>query len=206
MNENTTRIQMLCADLSRIYNYRKEDLPQNKLGLRLSILRYFIVDNSFRSIYFYRLANSGIFKNINELKFLLLIIRRILQCLDIPFTAKIEEGLFMGHPKGVVLHPLCIIGKNVTILQEVTIGGNIGKMKDGREAPTIGNNVLIGAGAKVLGPISIGDNSMIGANAVVIKDVPSNSVAVGVPAKVVKKVRKSFIEIEKMEKERICNQ
>lgn len=71
-----------------------------------------------------------------------------------------------------------LIGENATISHEVTLGGNIYKIKEGRGAPILGSNVLIGAGAKVLGPIKIGDNSIVGANAVVMKDIPQNSVAI----------------------------
>ena len=102
----------------------------------------------------------------------------------------------MPHAECIIMSESCIIGDNVTILQGVTIGGNIFKVKNGQRSPIIGDNVLIGAGAKILGPVKIGDNSMIGANAVVVKDVPKNSVAVGIPAKVTKKIEKSFVELE----------
>ena len=103
----------------------------------------------------------------------------------------------MGNPKCIVIHHKCSFGKNVTILQNVTLGGNINKKKGNQISPIIGDNVLLGAGAKILGPVYIGNNSMIGANAVVINDVPKNSVAVGIPAKVVKKVDKSYFELSK---------
>ncbi|MGB9937075.1 MAG: serine O-acetyltransferase EpsC [Methanobacterium sp.] len=192
------RTHLLREDLIRMLAYHNNNLSES--NLRFTILKFFLISQSFRSIYFYRLANTGVFKKIQWLNTLLLVASRIFKCVDIPFTAKIGEGFFMGHPKGIILHPKCIIGKNATILQGVTIGGNIGKMKDGRTFPIIGDNVLIGAGAKILGPVIIGDNSMIGANAVVIKDIPNNSVAVGVPAKVIKKVKKPFIEIERSNK------
>ncbi|MDD5174507.1 MAG: serine O-acetyltransferase EpsC [Candidatus Omnitrophota bacterium] len=98
--------------------------------------------------------------------------------------ATIGKGLFIDHGMGVVIGETAVIGDNVTLYQGVTLGGT-GKEK-GKRHPTIGNNVVIGAGAKVLGDIKIGDNSYIGSNAVVIKDTPDNSTVVGVPGRVTK--------------------
>jgi serine O-acetyltransferase len=99
--------------------------------------------------------------------------------------ATIGKALFIDHGMGVVIGETTEIGDNCTIYQGVTLGGT-GKDK-GKRHPTIGNNVLIGAGAKILGPFKVGDNSKIAANAVVLDEVPPNSTAVGVPAKVVKR-------------------
>jgi len=98
--------------------------------------------------------------------------------------AKIGKGFFIDHGMGVVIGETAEIGDNVTIYQGVTLGGT-GKEK-GKRHPTIGNNVIIAAGAKVLGNIKIGDNVKIGAGSVVIRDVPSNSTVVGVPGRIVK--------------------
>ncbi len=98
--------------------------------------------------------------------------------------AEIGKSFFIDHGMGVVIGETSIIGDNVTIFQGVTLGGT-GKEK-GKRHPTIGNNVVIGTGAKVLGNITVGDNSYIGANAVVIKDVPVNSTVVGVPGRITK--------------------
>lgn len=99
--------------------------------------------------------------------------------------AKIGRGLFIDHGMGVVIGETTEIGDNCTLYQGVTLGGT---GKDvGKRHPTVGNNVMIGAGAKVLGPIEIDDNSKIAANAVVLKRVPENSTAVGIPAKVVRR-------------------
>ncbi len=99
--------------------------------------------------------------------------------------AKIGKGLFIDHGAGVVIGETAEIGDNCTIYQNVTLGGT---GKDvGKRHPTLGNNVLVGAGARVLGPFTIGDNSKIAANAVVLEEVPPNCTAVGVPAKVVKR-------------------
>ena len=100
----------------------------------------------------------------------------------------------------MIPHPQCIviggatIGENVTVQQGVTIGANIDKADSGRKYPIIRDNVLIGAGAKVLGPLTVGCNSIIGANAVVINDVPEHSVAVGIPARIVGPNRLDYLK------------
>ena len=98
--------------------------------------------------------------------------------------AKIGKGLFIDHGMGVVIGETSVIGDNVTLFQGVSLGGT-GKEK-GKRHPNIGNNVVVGTGAKVLGNITVGDNSYVGANAVVIKDVPLNSTVVGVPGRITK--------------------
>ena len=98
--------------------------------------------------------------------------------------AKIGKRFFIDHGMGVVIGETAIIGDDVLIYQGVTLGGT--GLEKGKRHPTIGNNIVIGAGAKVLGNITIGDNSYIGSNAVVIKDVPPNSTVVGVPGRITK--------------------
>lgn len=109
---------------------------------------------------------------------------RWLTGIEIHPGASIGQGLFIDHGMGVVVGETSIIGDNVTLFQGVTLGGT-GK-EQGKRHPTIGHNVVVGAGAKVLGNITVGDNSYIGANAVVIRDVPPNSTVVGVPGHVTK--------------------
>ena len=104
--------------------------------------------------------------------------------IEIHPAAQIGKGLFIDHGCGVVIGETTIIGDNCTIYQGATLGGT-GKHV-GKRHPTIGNNVMIGAGAKVLGPVIIGDNSKVAAGAVVLKDIPENSTAVGIPARVVR--------------------
>jgi len=100
--------------------------------------------------------------------------------------AVIGKGLFIDHGIGVVIGETAIIGDNVTLFHGVTLGGT-GKEK-GKRHPTIGNNVFIGSGAKILGNIKIGNNVKIGANAVVLKSIEDNTTVVGVPGEVVKKL------------------
>ena len=115
---------------------------------------------------------------------------RSLTGIEIHPGAKIGKGLFIDHGMGVVIGETAEIGNNVTLFQGVTLGGT-GKEK-GKRHPTIGNNVVIGAGAKVLGSFTIGDNVQIGANAVVVREVPSNAVVVGVPGRIVRQEGRHF--------------
>jgi len=98
--------------------------------------------------------------------------------------AKIGKNLFIDHGMGVVIGETAEVGDNVLIYHGVTLGGT-GHDGDAKRHPTVGNNVVIGTGAKLLGPITIGDNAKIGANAVVLKDVPKNKTAVGIPARII---------------------
>lgn len=98
--------------------------------------------------------------------------------------ARIGKRFFIDHGMGVVIGETAIIGDDVLLYQGVTLGGT--GLEKGKRHPTIGNNVVIGTGAKVLGNIIVGDNSYIGANAVVIRDVPPNSTVVGVPGRITK--------------------
>lgn len=100
--------------------------------------------------------------------------------------AQIGKGFFIDHGHGVIIGETTIIGDNVTLYQGVTLGGT-GK-EHGKRHPTIGNNVMISAGAKVLGSFTIGDNSKIGAGSVVLREVPPGSTVVGVPGRVVKRM------------------
>ncbi len=99
--------------------------------------------------------------------------------------AKIETGFFIDHGMGVVIGETSEIGKNVTLYHGVTLGGV--SLEKGKRHPTLEDNVVVGAGAKILGAITIGQGSRIGANAVVVKTVPENSVVVGVPGQTVKR-------------------
>ncbi len=98
--------------------------------------------------------------------------------------AKIGKGLFIDHGMGVIIGETTEIGDYCTIYQGVTLGGT-GKDK-GKRHPTLGNNVMVGAGAKILGPFKVGDNAKVGSNALVLSEVPPNATAVGVPARVVR--------------------
>ena len=98
--------------------------------------------------------------------------------------ATIGKNLFIDHGMGVVIGETCIIGDNVTLFHGVTLGGT-GK-ENGKRHPTIGNNVFIGSGAKILGNITIGNNVKIGANSVILESIPDNVTVVGIPGKIIK--------------------
>ncbi len=110
---------------------------------------------------------------------------RWLTGIEIHPGAQIGRGIFIDHGMGVVIGETTVIGDNVTLFQGVTLGGT-GKEK-GKRHPTLGNNVVVGAGAKVLGNIQIGEQVSVGANAVVLQDVPANSTVVGVPGRVARR-------------------
>jgi serine O-acetyltransferase len=129
---------------------------------------------------------ASFFYRIN-LKFMARLISqraRFLTGIEIHPGAKIGKNLFIDHGTGIVIGETAEIGDSCTIYHGVTLGG-LGNSQIKRH-PTIGNNVMIGCGAKILGPIRIGNNVKIGANAVVLKDVPDNSTIVGVPGKMIK--------------------
>ena len=108
---------------------------------------------------------------------------KFLTGIEILPAATIGKGLFIDHGTGVVIGETAVVGDHCTLYQGVTLGGT-GK-QTGKRHPTLGNNVMVGAGAKLLGNFTVGDHAKIAAGAVVLKDVPSNSTAVGIPAHVV---------------------
>ncbi|HBL41003.1 MAG TPA: serine O-acetyltransferase [Ruminococcaceae bacterium] len=116
--------------------------------------------------------------------------------IEIHPAAQIGKRFFVDHGTGVVIGETAVIGNDVTLYQGVTLGGT--GHHTGKRHPTIGNNVLIGAGAKVLGPFSVGDNSNIAAGAVVLDEIPPNSTGVGVPARVVKQNGKRVDDLDQI--------
>ena len=136
------------------------------------------------AVFFHRISHF-LFKK--KLKFLARVfsqLSRFLTGIEIHPGATIGKRLFIDHGMGVVIGETAEIGDDVTIFHQVTLGGT-GKII-GKRHPTIENGVMISTGAKVLGPVIIGENSKIGANAVILGDIPKNSTAVGLPARIVK--------------------
>ena len=133
--------------------------------------------------YIYRIANCLHKWHIPIIPFVFQQLLRFIFCCFIPYQTKIGKNAHFSHlGMGVVLHKACVIGNNAIIDQQVTIGG-----RTDDKLPVIGDNVRIGAGAKVLGGVHIGNNAKVGANAVVLIDVPDGATAVGVPARIVQK-------------------
>jgi serine O-acetyltransferase len=146
------------------------------------------------AIFFHRIAHVLYDLRVPFLPRLISQISRFLTLIEIHPGAKIGKGFFIDHGTGVVIGETCEIGENVTIFQGVTLGGT-GKEK-GKRHPTIGNNVVVGAGAIVLGAITIGDKSRIGAGAVVTKAVPPDSTVVGNPAWVLRREGRKLNPLE----------
>ncbi len=122
---------------------------------------------------------------------------RFLTGIEIHPGAKLGKGIFIDHGSGIVIGETAEVGDGCTLYQGVTLGGT-GK-DHGKRHPTLKENVLVGSGAKILGPFTIGENSKIAANAVVLKEIPPNSTAVGVPAKVVRQNGKKVKEAAELD-------
>lgn len=146
-----------------------------------SKIEVFLLYPSVHALIAYRIAHYLYGKKLFFLARIVSQLSRFFTGIEIHPGATIRKGLFIDHGMGVVIGETAEIGDDVTLYHGVTLGGT-GKDK-GKRHPTVGNGVIIGAGAKVLGPINIGDNSKIGANSVVLKDVPAGATAVGSPAK-----------------------
>ena len=150
-----------------------------------SVIEVICCYSGLHAIWLHRISHALYLKGWVLLPRLISNLGRFLTGIEIHPGATIGEGLFIDHGSGVVIGETTIIGDYCTIYQNVTLGGT---GKDvGKRHPTLGNNVLVGAGARVLGPFKVGDNAKIAANAVVLSEVPPNCTAVGVPARVVKR-------------------
>lgn len=137
------------------------------------------------ALFWHRIAHKLFINNFKVLGRVIMGLSQILTNIDIHPAAKIGRRVFIDHGIGVVIGETAVVGDDVTIYQGVTLGG-VNAVK-GKRHPTVESGVVIGSGAKVLGNITIGANSKIGANSVVIKNVPPDSTAVGIPARVIKK-------------------
>ncbi len=131
---------------------------------------------------FHRLAHAIWRRGWTTSARLLSHVARFLTGIEIHPAATLGPGLFIDHGMGVVIGETAEVGENVTLLQGVTLGGT--SLRRGKRHPTLGDNVVVGAGAKIIGAFKIGDGSRIGAGSVVVREVPTNSVVVGVPGRV----------------------
>ena len=152
---------------------------------RLSVI---LTYPSVKAIFFHRIANFFCLAKFDLIARMISQFSRFLTGIEIHPKAKIGKNLFIDHGMGVVIGETSEIGDNVTIYHGVTLGGispsiDSDKQRNVKRHPTLKNNVVVGSGAQILGPISIGENAKVGANAVVTKDVPDNAVMVGMPAK-----------------------
>ena len=141
-----------------------------------------------KAVFFHRIANFFSTAKFHLIARIISQFSRFLTGIEIHPNAKIGKNLFIDHGMGVVIGETSDIGDNVTIYHMATLGGispsiNSDNQREVKRHPTLQDNVVVGSGAQVLGPITIGKNAKIGANAVVTKDVPENGVMVGIPAK-----------------------
>ncbi|MFZ5863993.1 MAG: serine O-acetyltransferase [Nitrospirota bacterium] len=149
-----------------------------------SALEVLLTYSGFHAIVLHRLSHALRCAGVPMIPRLLSQIGRFLTGVEIHPAARIGPGFFIDHGTGVVVGETAEIGESVILFQGVTLGGT-GKER-GKRHPTLGNHVVVGAGAKVLGPITIGDHVKIGANSVVLRSVPAHSTVVGIPGKVIR--------------------
>jgi serine O-acetyltransferase len=150
----------------------------------VNYLEVLLTYSGLHAIIFYRISHALRRLGVPFLPRWISQLGRFFTGIEIHPGAEIGERFFIDHGMGVVIGETTVIGNDVLLYQGVTLGGT--GLQKGKRHPTIGSNVVVGTGAKVLGNITVGDNSYIGANAVVIKDVPPNSTVVGVPGRVTK--------------------
>lgn len=164
-------------------------------------LEIFLLYSGFHAVLFYRISHWFYNHKCLFIARLISQLTRFFTGVEIHPAAKIGKGLVIDHGSGVVIGETTIIGDNCILYQGVTLGGT-GK-DTGKRHPTLGDNVLVGSGAKVLGPFKVGSNSKIASNAVVLSEIPEDSTAVGVPARVTriagKKVKpKNCIDLDQV--------
>jgi len=179
-----------------IFKLLKEDIQTvfKKDPAARSTIEVILCYPGLHAIWFHRIAHWLWNKRLKLLARIISHISRFLTGIEIHPGAKIGRRFFIDHGAGVVIGETSEIGEDVLIYQGVVLGGT--SLEKKKRHPTIGNNVVIGAGAILLGPIKVGDNAKIGAGSVVIKDVPPNTTVVGVPAHVVGKERKKIMGVD----------
>ena len=161
-----------------------------------NILEVLLAYPGFHARQFHRLAHTLFRWHIPVLPRLISHISRFLTGIEIHPGAKIGEGFFIDHGMGVVIGETSEIGDNVTLYQDVTLGGT--SHQRAKRHPTLGNNVVVGVGAQLIGAITIGDNTKVGAGSVVVTSVPANATVVGVPGRVVEVRNPDTDTVEKL--------
>lgn len=169
----------MLSKINKDIEYIMENDPAARAKIEILLLY-----PSLHALIMYRISHLFYNKKLFFIARLISQISRFITGIEIHPGAKIGEGILIDHGMGVVIGETAEVGNRVTIYHGTTLGGT---GKDiGKRHPTVGNDVVIGAGAKILGPINIGSNVKIGANAVVVKDVPNGATVVGIPGKVIK--------------------
>jgi serine O-acetyltransferase len=156
-----------------------------------SILSVILTYPGVKAVFFHNISHFFYVAGFDLIARIISQATRFFTGIEIHPGAKIGKNLFIDHGMGVVIGETSEIGSNVTIYHAVTLGGispsiNSNDQRNEKRHPTIGNDVVIGSGAQIIGPVKIGNSSRIAANAVVVNDVPENSTMVGIPAKAVK--------------------
>ncbi len=156
-----------------------------------SILSIILTYPGVKAVFFHQISNFFYKAGFDLIARIISQTIRFFTGIEIHPGAKIGKNLFIDHGMGVVIGETSEVGDNVTIYHNVTLGGSSPSIDSERQRhekrhPTIGNDVVIGSGAQIIGPIKVGNNSRIAANAVVVKDVPENATMVGIPARAVK--------------------
>ncbi len=149
-----------------------------------NIIEIALTYSGWHALVFHRIAHALFLRNVPILPRLIAHLSRFLTGIEIHPGARIGQGLFIDHGMGVVIGETTEIGEDVTLYQGVTLGGT--GHETGKRHPTIGNGVIIGAGAKVLGPITMGHDVRIGTNSVVLKSVPDGATVVGIPGEIIR--------------------
>jgi len=170
-----------------LYGYIKEDflnVKRNDPALHSTFELFFNYPGLW-SIFFYRHAHWLYNKGLRFLPRLISGLGQFLTTIDIHPAAQIGRRVFIDHGVGVVIGETTIIGDDVVIYQQVTLGGV--SLTKGKRHPTIEDRVVLGAGSKILGNITLGKDSKVGANSVVVKDVPADCTAIGIPARVIQR-------------------
>ncbi len=205
-----------CAECILDLNYRTSDIDRNEIDKELQkILNFFVSDVSaafnkdpaastllevltiypgIKAVLLYRISHFFWKLGMPFIPKYLSDIARQMTSIEIHPGAEIGSDFFIDHGAGVVIGETTVIGNNVTIYAGVVLGGT--SLEKKKRHPTLGENVVVGTGAKILGPVTIGDNVRVGANSVVVNDIPPNSVVVGVPGKIISRKGEKIEKID----------
>jgi len=158
-----------------------------------SVLAVLLTYPGFHAVFLYRIAHSLYARRLTMTARLLSLFARFLTGVEIHPAATIGAGFFIDHGMGVVIGETTVVGEEVTLYQGVSLGGT-GKEKGQKRHPTLGSHVLVGAGAKILGNVTIGEGVRVGSNAVVLRSIPPHSTVVGIPGRVVRTKESGYPE------------
>ncbi len=193
------RIWMACQQLGYIFSdiksaFRNDPALRGKVFGFVELLTY----AGIWAIFCHRIAHLLYVLKIPVLPRILSQLSRLMTGIEIHPGAQIEKGFFIDHGNGVVIGETAEIGQNVLLYHQVTLGGT--GQTSGKRHPTLGDNVVVGAGAKILGAVTIGENSRVGAGSIVVKDIPICATVVGNPGLVIKRCgEKTDLQTEKLE-------